>query len=143
MIPTNRGAVPAAALLPGAMPTLVRTGEWRLELPFTTQLSLNDRVHWAVKMKLVKEWRDATHVLARAAKIPACRRIQVEFHYVPRTNQRRDPDNLVASLKPCVDGLVDAGIVPDDTEEFVERVWPICHPATGLPGKFYLRILAL
>lgn len=134
--------VPVAAK-PGPLPTLVRAGEWTLELPFTKQLSLNDRQHWAVKMKHVKEWRDAAHVLAKHARIPACRRIMVELHYLPRTNQRRDPDNLVASMKPLVDGLVDAKVVQDDTEAFVQRQWPVIHAATGEPGRFYLRVVAL
>lgn len=141
-MPNNLGAVPAG-VLPKPMPTSVRSGEWELVLPFTTQLSLNDRKHWAVRMKEVKQWRDAAHVLARAAKIPWCRRIRVELHYVPGTNARRDPDNLVASLKPCIDGLVDAGVVTDDTEHFVERVFPIIHSATGKPGRFYLKVVAL
>ena len=129
--------------MPTALPTPVRSGEWVLDLPFTKQLSLNDRMHWAVKMKATKEWRDAALVLARHHRIPACKRILVELHYLPRTNQRRDPDNLVASLKPLVDGLVDAGVVPDDTEQWVDRQWPICHPASGQPGRFYLRVVAL
>jgi len=125
------------------MTTLVRSGVWELELPFTKQLSLNDRQHWAVKAKHVKEWRDAALVLARAAKISPCRRIKVELHYEPRTEQRRDPDNLVASLKPLVDGLVDAGVVADDTEAYVERAWPVIHRATGKPGRFWMRVEAL
>lgn len=128
---------------PGPLPTLVRTGEWTLELPFIVQLSLNDRQHWALKAKHVKEWRDAAHVLAKHARIPSCRRVLVELHYLPRTNQRRDPDNLVASLKPLVDGLVDAGVVADDTADFVDRQWPVIHPATGQPSRFYLRVVAL
>lgn len=102
--------------------------EWVLELPFTKPLSLNDRMnHWA-KAKAVKEWREAAHWLARSARIPACRVVRVELHYVPRDDRRRDPDNLVAAFKPLVDGLVDAGVVPDDTDEFVRREWPAIHP---------------
>lgn len=138
-------------MVPAVPPTpqaLVRDGEWALHLPFQTQLSLNDRQHWAVKHKHVKEWRDAAHVLARAARIPLCSRIRVELHYVPAQERRRDPDNLVACLKPLVDGLVDAGVVPDDTERYVERTFPIIHPARAtLPtrggSRFILRVIAL
>lgn len=134
--------VPAAAK-PGPVPTLVRTGVWEFGLPFTTQLSLNDRKHWAVKMKDVKEWRDAAHVLARHFKVPPCRRIVVELHLYPKGERRRDPDNLVASLKPLIDGLVDAGVVADDTEAFVQRSFPVIHPATGQTTRFVLRVEAL
>ena len=38
---------------------------------------------------------------------------------MPRDRLRRDQDNLVPTLKPCIDGLVDAGVIPDDTPEYV------------------------
>lgn len=117
-------------------------------MPFVTQLSLNDRQHWAVKAKHVKPWREAALVLARQQRIPACSRIKVELHYVPAQERRRDPDNLIACLKPLVDGLVDAGIVPDDTDQYVERTFPIVHKAQAtLPtrgdSRFILRVIAL
>jgi len=132
---------------PAAQP-LAKAGEWTLQLPFQTQLSLNDRDHWAVAAKKKKPWREAAMVLARAARIPPCNRIRVELHYIPKQERRRDPDNLIACLKPLVDGLVDAGVVADDTERYVERVFPIIHPARStLPtrddGRFVLRVIAL
>ncbi len=147
-----RGDVPRAVRPTTAVPTILqRQGEWSLRLPFAvvSQVpSLNDRDHWAVKAKKTKEWRDAAHVLARQARIPPCQRIRVELHYVPATAQRRDPDNLVAAYKPLCDGLVDAKVVADDTEHYVERVFPIIHPAQRtMPGRgdsrFVLRVIAL
>lgn len=147
-----RADVPAAVRPDRAQPTpLQRAGEWTLHLPFQVVSevpSLNDRDHWAVKAKKVKAWRDAAHLLARHSRVPACRRVRVELHYIPATNQRRDPDNLVAAYKPLVDGLVDAGVVLDDTESYVERVFPVIHPAqkvlpTRVDTRFALRIVAL
>ena len=147
-----RSDVPVAVRPTHAVSTVLqRQGEWSLQLPFqvASQVpNLNDRDHWAVKASKVKQWRDAAHVLARQARIPACARIRVELHYVPRTNQRRDPDNLVAAYKPLCDGLVDAGIVPDDTAQWVERVFPIIHSAQAtMPGRgdsrFVLRVVAV
>ena len=116
--------------------------EWTLQLPFTKPLSLNDRQHHMVKAKAVREWRESTALLARAAGIPACDRIRATLLYVPNANRRRDPDNLVAGFKPAVDALVDAGIVPDDTQEYVERVWPQILNADPKHegGRLYLRI---
>jgi len=80
-------------------------------------LSPNARVHWAVKAKAVKAYR----------RIAACRTgialgllrpywthatTQVTFYHARKA--RRDPDNLLASLKPIFDGLVDAGLLADD-----------------------------
>lgn len=88
---------------------------WVLELPFTTPMSLNDRMHWRVKAKRTAEWREAACWLAKAAKIPPCRRVEVRLFYTPRDSGRRDPLNLVQTLKACEDGLVDAGVMPDDS----------------------------
>lgn len=33
--------------------------------------------------------------------------------------RRRDPDNALASLKAAIDGLVVAGLVPDDSAEYI------------------------
>jgi crossover junction endodeoxyribonuclease RusA len=103
--------------------------EWTIELPFTKSLSLNDRLHHMVKAKLVAQWRKAALEGMREANIPACKRVKASLLYIPAQNRRRDPDNLVASMKPVVDALVDAGVVPDDTQEYVERIWPVILPA--------------
>jgi crossover junction endodeoxyribonuclease RusA len=49
----------------------------------------------------------------------------VQLTYTPRIRRTRDADNLVALLKPLVDGLVDAGVVADDDDEQVERAMPV------------------
>lgn len=111
---------------------------WRLTLPLTAPLSLNSRQHHMVKAREVAQVRRDVAVLARAAKIPALPRITVELHYAPRDNRRRDALNLVATLKPCEDGLVDAGVVPDDTADFVIPTIPVIDPPTGSRGLLYL-----
>lgn len=88
---------------------------WVLELPFTTPVSLNDRMKWQHAHAVKKPWREAACLLAKAAKIPPCKRIEVVIWYTPADNRARDPLNLVASLKLCEDGLVDAGVIPDDS----------------------------
>lgn len=135
-----RNDVPIAAR-PTQQP-LRQQGEWLLTFPAMPIVSLNDRDHWAVKGAKVRAWRDAALVLCRAAKIPACTRILVEMHYVPKQSRRRDEDNVVATLKPICDGIVDAKIVLDDTSEYVERVFPIIHKPGPNPGV-YVRIVAL
>ncbi len=45
----------------------------------------------------------------------------VLFH---KTKRRRDSDNASAMLKPIYDGIVDAGVVQDDTPEYMEKVEP-------------------
>ncbi len=117
-----RRDVPAAARAETVPPA--QDGQWVLELPFTSPMSLNHRDHWRVKAAKTKEWRDAATTLARAAKIPPCRRITVQLMYTPRDDRPRDPLNLVASLKACEDGLVDARVIPDDSSRYHTSVMP-------------------
>ena len=55
-------------------------------------------------------------------------KVQIELHYIPRDKRRRDPLNLVATLKAVEDGIVDAGIIPDDTPEFSVPTMPVIDP---------------
>lgn len=80
---------------------------------------MNDRRHWAQRARNVREWRNAACLLARGKRIPTCERISVGLVYAPKDARKRDAPNLLASMKPAVDGLVDAGIVVDDDDAHV------------------------
>lgn len=71
---------------------------------------------WGIR-KSRETWRQATFVLALDARpggmAPLSRAsLGVTWRY--RIRRNRDLDNLVAGLKPMIDGLVDAGILEDD-----------------------------
>jgi hypothetical protein len=95
-------------------PADVRYGrEWVVRLPWDKPpASANDRDHWRVKARKVADIRDvACYAVLNAT-----------------------PDNLVVPLfKALVDGIVDAGIVPDDTPEYVLRTMPVILPPDGDP----------
>lgn len=119
-----RRDVPPAAPRPATV-VPASAGEWTLELPFTTPLSLNQsHGKWIMRHLAVKPWREAAKTLAQAAKVPACKRITIQLMYTPRDDRPRDPLNLVASLKACEDGLVDAGVIPDDSNRYHTSVMP-------------------
>jgi len=119
-------------VLPRSRPTIPgprsTDGQWLLELPFTTPLSLNDRMHWRVKAGKTKPWRAKTKEAAQAAGIPACKRITVELFYVPLDDRARDPLNLVPCVKAVEDGLVDAGVIVDDSSRYHTSVMPQITP---------------
>lgn len=107
---------------------------WQLELPNSPYYSGNSRMHWRKKAELIRTWRHASAMLARAMKIPHLERAVVSLDLWPHDRRRRDPDNLVPGvLKPAVDGLVDAGVVEDDAPEFVRLVMPVIH--APLPSR--------
>ena len=49
--------------------------------------------------------------------------IKAQFFY--GTERRRDQDNAMFSLKPMYDGIVDSGLVVDDTPEHMKREIPV------------------
>jgi crossover junction endodeoxyribonuclease RusA len=101
-----------------------------IRLPWTTPpLSLNERTHWARKARTTREVRQITQWLAQSHRIPPRRRIAVRLLYTPRDLRRRDADNLTPVLKAVCDGLVDAGVVPDDTPDYMLKVMPEILPA--------------
>lgn len=91
--------------------------QWDLKLPWVKPpLSLNDRdAHWAVTAKKKKDVRTTTALLARRAGIPRLETARVRLVWLVSDRRRRDRENITATLKPAIDGLVDAGVVEDDT----------------------------
>jgi crossover junction endodeoxyribonuclease RusA len=130
------------------------SGQTTIELPWSRPpLSMNDRgrSRGAVfaKARTVREIRALIMTLARAARLPRdVAHVTVQLHYRPRDNQRRDTDNLVATLKPIADGLAKGtvttpgyGMVPDDIPAYMAKPEPIIHPAErGKGGALWLEI---
>lgn len=122
----------------------VSAREWSLPLAFTRPLSLNDRMGWREKHGITKGWRAHAKSRARAARIPQLERFTAVLHYQPKSNRRRDTDNLVASLKPLVDGLRDAGVCVDDDTRHYTMTEPVIHGAVkGEPGRLWLVVIDL
>lgn len=124
--------------------------EWSLPLAFTKPpLSLNDsdpmtRGARFAKAKLVKDVRNHAKQLAKAAGIPQLERFAAVLHYQPRDNRRRDSLNLMATVKPLIDGLVDAHVCSDDDRTRCSSPEPVIHDAKrGEPGRMWLVVVDL
>lgn len=103
-------------------------------------LSANDRMHWAEKARLTKLIRTMTTMLARSADIPATGHVTVRLVWVVRDNRRRDTDNTYPTFKAMCDGLVDAGIVPDDTPEFMTKLAPVIRLEDARKARVELEV---
>lgn len=115
---------------------------WEIDLPLVADgrpLSLNHRHHPIVRNRMVQEIRKAAGWGAVAAKIGRHRHVSVQLHYRPGDARRRDTENLVASQKPAVDGVVDAGVIPDDTPRHLTWQPPQIHDGPG-PRRLWLEI---
>lgn len=118
--------------------------KWTLNLPMTRPLSMNDRTHWRQKAADTRAVRNYTACMARHAGIPPLARVSIELHYAPRDKRRRDAINLAATVKPIEDGIVDAGVVPDDTAEYVQPTHAVIDPPTGEGhGRLYVIVTEL
>ena len=116
---------------------------WTIELPAGMELlSLNDRCHWSTRYKRSQALREAACWLARKERIPPLERAAVVVEYQPPgRSRRRDADNVpAASGKHCIDGIVDARVLPDDdSPEHVASV--ICRIGEPFPlGRLVLHI---
>lgn len=91
--------------------------EWQLKLTVENGrkwLSLNDRGSWRVWATPIAAWRHHACELAKAANIPTLTRATITGHIYKNRAGRYDPHNLFATLKPIIDGIVDAGVLADD-----------------------------
>lgn len=92
---------------------------WTLTIPAVVRfINLNQRIHWAEKARLTKAWRNAAHVFASGAKLPkGLERVHIVAHIIKPTARKYDVHNLMPTLKACIDGLVDYGLIADDTND--------------------------
>ncbi len=90
--------------------TIPRADDW---------LNANRREHYMRHAAAVAEWRKAAHWAARAVKLPKLHKAQIiaTLHFGDR--RRRDPHNYYPTLKAIVDGLVDYGLLDDDSHQYL------------------------
>jgi len=96
-------------------------------------LNHNQRLTWRPKHERTRLIRYTTGWRVKHLNLTPATFLTVQLHYRPGDNRRmRDPMNLTASSKPAIDGLVDAGLVPNDTDEFVHENTPVIHYGPGV-----------
>ena len=86
-------------------------------------------VHWGVRAQTVKAWREAFAWLAMASRVPTNGTVgpcHIEAVPLATTRRRQDVGACMPVVKAAIDGLVDAGVWPDDTPDHVlsVRYWP-------------------
>ena len=114
----------------------IGTDEWLLSFKAPAKVwSINERMHWSVRAKLVEQWRTGTALAARGLnEKPGRWYVQLSLPF-RRNSERRDPHNFTGSVvKACVDGLTDAGLWPDDIPQYVVVGDPIIRVCP--PGEF-------
>lgn len=116
---------------------------WPLVIEFPPPgplLNLNDRMHWAKRARLTAAWREAAHIAALQSRKggPSQRRLpdgryRVTVTLPTRAKRRTDPSNFLPSCKAAIDGAItDAGLLPDDSSEWVTVAEPIVAVGVAL-----------
>lgn len=95
---------------------------WLILIPAPTKwMNANQRyTHWSQRSEPTKLWRDAAAVATRRAGVPAMQRAAITA-VVHRPDRRKDSDshNRYPTVKAVIDGLVDAGVLPDDCDRYL------------------------
>lgn len=100
-------------------------------------------MHWAARSNHTKQWRCTTVALAIAKRnslnfffkpFQACR-----ITFVRASASPADLDGIVASMKPLLDGIVDAGIILGDGPGCVMDIKAEWHDAPKKKG--YVKII--
>jgi len=104
--------------------TFIVPPRWYMEdnvRPWT--LNSERRWHWSKRANVVKGTRERFFWLAKEANIPKLDVVKIDV--VPLVESRRQVADVAAhypSAKAAIDGLVDAGIIPDDNDRHISRI---------------------
>lgn len=131
---------------PAATPPQAAGGAhtWTITLPSGMRLiTLNDRLHHMVKYRYARALRETACVLARQQRIPHLGRIRIDGELIPADRRRRDAHNWMDTAKPCVDGLVDAGVITDDSTPYLDGPFLRIADVPSRPQRFVLHITEL
>lgn len=111
----------------------------------TRPLSINEErgLHWTRRRARLTPWRDTTYWVAkqgRLADLIENRRCHVTVVVPVTDRRRRDPHNYLPVAKAVVDGLVLAGVWPDDTPDYVTVTEPVLRHHTLGPAEIRLEL---
>lgn len=94
---------------------------WTLEIPAPCDwINANQREHWRTKADKTLEWRTAGCRWAAVAKLPTLSRAHILARLHFHTARRRDAHNYYPTLKALVDGLIDHGLLADDSTQYLD-----------------------
>ena len=114
--------------------------EWELTFEGVRPWTVNAerKMHYHQRAKKVKTFREAFEELAREADVPQLVSMCIEATPILSDNRLQDTAACNGAVKAAVDGIVDYGVVPDDSNEWLK--WIKFYPCEVQPGVNGLRI---
>ena len=113
----------------------------RLDIPDTWWTSSNDRLHWAQRATRTRHIRQYAALRARAEHVPTYDVALIIARIQYPTARKADPFNAAPVIKAAVDGLVDAGVFPDDDSRHVIGPAPVRMPGKSKPGTYRVDLI--
>ena len=90
------------------------------EKPYSLNQFRNENYYKLNKIKMF--WNAIVSNTVMIQKVKPVKRANIHFEFNFKSNIRRDSDNMVATVKFILDGLIHANILEDDNFNFVEKL---------------------
>ena len=97
------------------------------QFPTMNKIINTAKTHWTKYRKMKESEDEKVCWYATQQKIPLFEKAKLKITYI-RKNSRTDPDNVVVAKKFILDGLVQAGVLIDDTCKHIkgfEESWEV------------------
>ena len=108
-----------------------------IEVPRALLINANDRMHWRERARRTAVLRTLSY---HATNRQTCNdtthtrcTLTVTVTYPPLA-RRRDASNLAPTVKGLLDGIVDAGLLPDDNDRVIIATTYQASADKGVPG---------
>ena len=97
------------------------------ELPNLNAALAGAKRHWSSYAQIKKQQTNKVAWIARGQLTPVTPPVDLVFSWVTK-NRRVDPDNISHGAKYLIDGLVNAGILPDDGRKVIRSLTHLFPP---------------
>lgn len=114
--------------------------------PEPRYMNMNDRDHHMRRADRVAGWRHVAAMASSKLGAPSARlhgRSIVRLYLPFKQTRHRDPMNYVATLKPILDGFVEAGVWLDDDSRYVVSEEPVLLIRPNLVGRVMVDIFPI
>jgi len=85
-------------------------------------LNITRNLHHYKSNSEKRMWSDVVALLVKQQAIKPVTKVKQTFEFYFQDKRRHDPDNYAACAKWINDGLVNAGILPDDNFTYIESL---------------------
>lgn len=104
----------------------------KFSLPRALVLNANQRQHWAPRAAVTKQLRQMAAIAARGQRVGS-EQAHLKIAVGWPDKRRRDVANIAPTIKALVDGAIDAGLLPDDSDKHIVETSYTTH-VTGMTG---------